>query len=110
MQKKQGMKKERNSEERGVILSQYDASGQSVREFCKERGLAEHLLRYWLKRRSGDSGADKTGSCGGFSELRVAQGSSASLVLPQGLRIGLEGLGPRELAALLLELDRQGHA
>jgi len=46
----------------------------------------------------------------GFSELKVVRPMGMSLELPGGLRVGLDGMAPQELAALLLELDRQCHA
>ena len=31
-------------------ISEHERSGMSVRRFCKERGIAEHLFFYWRKR------------------------------------------------------------
>jgi transposase-like protein len=31
-------------------IAEYECSGMSVRRFCKERGIAEHLFFYWRKR------------------------------------------------------------
>lgn len=108
--KKQGMKKHRKAEEMNGLLTAYDVSGQSVREFCVSQGIAEHLLRYWLKRRSLSVEQAEPTAGGGFTELQVSRGGCVGLVLPGGLRLGLDGLAPRELASLLLELDRQGRA
>ena len=92
------------------LVSAYNHSGQSVREFCREQGIAEHLLRYWLKRRSHTGGEMLQTQEAGFSELKVVRPMGMSLELPGGLRVGLDGMAPQELAALLLELDRQCHA
>ncbi len=32
------------------LIAEHERSGISVRRFCKERGIAEHLLFYWRKR------------------------------------------------------------
>ena len=32
------------------LIAAHERSGLSVRRFCKEQGLAEHLLFYWRKR------------------------------------------------------------
>jgi transposase-like protein len=32
------------------LIAEHDRSGISVRKFCKERGIGEHLLFYWRKR------------------------------------------------------------
>jgi transposase-like protein len=39
----------KNSEWRERIAEQ-EGSGMSVKGFCKERGIAEHLFYYWRKR------------------------------------------------------------
>lgn len=31
-------------------IAEHERSGMSVRKFCKERGIAEHLFFYWRKR------------------------------------------------------------
>ena len=67
--KKQGMKKHRKAEEMNGLLAAYDVSGQSVREFCVSQGIAEHLLRYWLKRRSLAAEQAEPAVGGGCTEL-----------------------------------------
>jgi transposase len=32
------------------LIAAHERSGLSVRRFCKEQGIAEHLLFYWRKR------------------------------------------------------------
>ena len=34
-------------------IAAHERSGMSVRRFCKERGIAEHLFFYWRKRLCG---------------------------------------------------------
>ena len=80
--KKQGMKKHRKAEEMNGLLTAYDVSGQSVREFCVSQGIAEHLLRYWLKRRSLSVEQAEPAAGGGFTELQVSRGGCVGLVLP----------------------------
>ena len=31
-------------------IAEHERSGMSVRKFCKERGIADHLFFYWRKR------------------------------------------------------------
>jgi transposase-like protein len=33
-----------------ALIAEHERSGMSVRRFCKERGIAEHLFFYWRKR------------------------------------------------------------
>ena len=79
--------------------------------YCSRVGIAEHLLRYWMKRREkGDVGFSAV-ETKGFSELKISKGAAGfSLVLPHGLRLGIEGRATQELASLVLELDRQQDA
>ncbi|MBV9443384.1 MAG: transposase [Acidobacteriaceae bacterium] len=42
---------ERSKHWRGVIGEQ-EASGKSVREFCREQGVAEHAFYWWRRRLS----------------------------------------------------------
>ena len=43
-----------NPEQWRERIAEHARSGMSVRRFCKERGIAEHLFFYWRKRlRSG---------------------------------------------------------
>ena len=105
------MKKQRTAEEMVGVLLDFDKSGQSVREYCEKAGIAEHLIRYWLKRREKRSEVLEALPVEGFSELKIsATGTGFSLVLPRGLRLGIESMPSKELASLLLELDRQSHA
>ncbi len=93
------------------VLRAYALSGQSIREFCAREGIAAHVLRYWVKR--GEKRAKDLApvSSRGFSELRIGKSVRGfPLVLPHGLRLGIEGMAPRELASLVLELDRQQDA
>ncbi len=93
------------------VLVRYDQSGQRVREFCEIHGISEHVLRYWLKLREKGSIDSRTEQPQGFSELKINKRSGGvELVLPRGIRLVLEGMEVSELAALVLELDRQQHA
>jgi hypothetical protein len=44
--RRKGWKKQRTEEEMGRVLSAFDGSGQSVREFCAASGMAERMLRH----------------------------------------------------------------
>lgn len=105
------MKKQRTSEEMEQVIREYTLSGESVRVFCSRVGIAEHLLRYWMKRLEKRSVDFVPVASRGFSELKISNGVQGfSLILPHGLRLGIEGMAAQELAGLLLELDRQQDA
>jgi transposase-like protein len=38
------------NDQRRERIAEHERSGMSVRKFCKERGIADHLFFYWRKR------------------------------------------------------------
>ena len=82
------MKKQRSAEEMAQVIREYIQSGESVREFCSRTGIAEHLLRYWMKRMERGVRDIPAQAVEGFSELKISKGATGfSLVLPHGLRL-----------------------
>ena len=73
-----------------AIMRDQQASGQTVREYCRERGVSEHRCYYWRKRlreaederRGGFVELVGAGACSPLLEFRV---SGASLLLYQPL-------------------------
>jgi len=63
----------------------------SPKQRSLRQGIAEHLLRYWLKRHSHTGGEMLQTQEAGFSELKVVRPMTMSLELPGELRIGLYG-------------------
>ena len=90
-------------------IARWRRGGESVRAFCRRRGLKEPSFYYWRRRIEADPVMDNAGSSGGgapdvhgpaFAELRVTDQPGASapvveLTLPTGeqLRIGDEVSG-----------------
>jgi transposase-like protein len=35
---------------RSELIGEQEASGQTIRAFCKERGVADHCFYFWRKR------------------------------------------------------------
>ena len=83
MRKKQDIKKQRRAEEMEQVIREYVQSGESVRVFCSRGGIAEHLLRYWMKRIERVAPDIQAQAIQGFSELKIKRGAAGfSLVLP----------------------------
>jgi len=40
------------------LVAQWRSSGQSVTEFCRERSVGPHVLRYWLSREAGGTSGE----------------------------------------------------
>ncbi len=102
----------RAPEQWAALVKEYEASGQSQRGFCAERGIGQSSLRYWRRRLQGKlpgSGA----TCGarlvpvGLYEDRPSHaGSGLTLVAGNGLRIELaSGFDATTLQRVLATLD-----
>ncbi|WP_420460380.1 IS66 family insertion sequence element accessory protein TnpA [Neolewinella sp.] len=91
------------------FLTQHAASSHTIAAFCADHGLKVATFYAW-KRKYGPPAAATVS--GGFYQLcpTAPTGAAWSLRLPSGLRLELSGLSPRELAHLLLELERGAHA
>ena len=105
------------------FLTQHVASGHPIATFCADHGLKVATFYAW-KKKYGPPAAAASAVGVGFCQLRPStlsplsplspppppQAGPWSLRLPSGLRLELSGLSPRELAHLLLELERGAHA
>jgi len=83
----------RTPEQWAALVKEWEASGQSQRAFCAERGIGQSTLRYWRRRLQGETPSDAEISGARLVPVRVrAQGPSQGgsdlrLVLGNGLRI-----------------------
>ena len=96
----------RRMEDMLKMLARYEASDQNVRMFCKTEGIKECVFYYWRRRRMETEQGSKK-EVAGFKQVRLSQNTRIDLVLGQGLKLGLEGIEMSQLAALVIELDRQ---
>ncbi len=94
------------------FLTQYAASSHTIAAFCADHGLKVATFYAWKRKYGPPAAATATTVSGGFCQLRPTAPAKAAwnLRLPSGLRLELSGLSPRELAHLLLELERGAHA
>lgn len=105
-----------SAEEQARWLARHEASGQSVRAFCAEHGLAPTTLTWWRRRRREQ--ARQSGRDGALIEVtRLAQPVSAVssksmttaavIGLPVGPRVEIAaGTDPAWVAALIRALAR----
>lgn len=102
----------RAPEQWAVLVKEYEASGQSQRGFCAERGIGQSSLRYWRRRLQENMPGSGT-TCGArlvpvsLCEERPAYaGSGLTLVARNGLRIEvLPGFDVTTLERVLATLD-----
>jgi len=105
-----------SAEERAQWLARHEASGQSVRAFCTEHGLAPTTLTWWRRRRREQ--ARQSGADGALIEVtRLTQPASAVswksmttaavIALPVGPRVEIAAdADPAWVAALIRALAR----
>lgn len=85
------------------FLAEQRVSGQTVAEFCAERGLKVPTFYSWRRKYS----QPEPESPSGFFQLAPQSVSGeCTLRLPGGLAIELSGLAASEIAILIFEIDR----
>jgi transposase-like protein len=98
----------RSAAERAQWVQQYEHSGQSLREFSLEHGLAQATLSHWRRQMRASGEQVKRGSS--FVEVRVAPTGASEGAVKIRLRGGVElevssGTDARWLASVLQALQ-----
>jgi transposase-like protein len=93
------------------LVKEHEASGQSQRAFCAERGIGQSTLRYWRRRLEEDARSGERGAGARLVAVRVREQapvegvSGVSLVAGNGVRIELApGFDTRTLERVLAAL------
>lgn len=85
------------------FLEQQAISGRTVSAFCADNGLKVPTFYSWKKKYSASDSVEPSGFC----ELTpVREASKRKLCLPSGLQLEITGLSTREIAELVVEIDR----
>lgn len=85
------------------FLEQQASSSQTVAVFCADNDLKVPTFYSWKKKYNKPDSVDSSGFC----ELRpVREVSNRKLHLPSGLQLEITGLSIREIAQLVMEIDR----
>jgi len=88
------------------LVEEFHQSGLSAKDFCAERGMKTHLLSYWRRRFQGRGQAQPPQD--GFTMLSLQREiGTYKLSFDSGLNMTVSGMSPRDMASLLLELNRQ---
>ena len=105
-------RRRRNRAEAGQLVAEYEASGLSQVEFCREQGLSLATLARYRKRQTqgspaaGNHWVEVKGSAG-RPALGGPAGSGLAVALPRGCRIEIgRGFDAHTLAQLLDALER----
>lgn len=83
-----------SAEDRGRWIEQYERSGQSVRDFCRDHALCQSSLSRWLRQRR--TGTDARRSEGSLVEVRVVPAPTAAAA---SVRVSLPGGVTMEVAS-----------
>ncbi|MCB9280943.1 MAG: hypothetical protein H6562_18790 [Lewinellaceae bacterium] len=85
------------------FLDRQATSGQTVAAFCADHGLKIPTFYSWKKKYNTPEPVGSSGFC----ELTpVREVSKRKLSLPSGLELEITGLSTREIAQLVVEIDR----
>ena len=83
------------------LIAEQDSSGQTIRAFCKERGIGEHSLYYWRKRLLQNEAVQ-------FALLKtVASATPLELILPNGEQLRIPNGVDAATLRLVLNAVRQ---
>ena len=105
-------RRRRNRAEAGQLVAEYEASGLSQVEFCREQGLSLATLARYRKRQTQGSPAAgnhwvEVKECAGRPMLKDGASSGLAVALPSGRRIEIgRGFDAHTLAQLLDVLER----
>lgn len=80
-----GRPERRTSEQWAERVRNYEASGQSQRAFCAERGIGQSSLRYWKRRLEQGSGIEDTRTSGSTRLVPVKLVEEAAGLADSGL-------------------------
>jgi transposase-like protein len=85
------------------FLERQATSGQTVAAFCADHGIKVPTFYFWKKKYNNPDPVAPSGFC----ELTpVREVSKRKLCLPSGLQLEITGLSTREIAQLVVEIDR----
>jgi transposase-like protein len=88
-----------------ALLKQYESSEQTVAQFCADHGVKVATFYYWRKKFQAETEVDPDPV--GFVAIRSqSRVGSYRLELSNGFCLHIDEGSPREVAALIQELDR----
>ena len=108
-----------SSEEIGLILSRYRASGLGLKQFARQQGIPPGRLHYWLYQKQPGPGAGRRAKLGPsaarplFQEIQLGTRSepvgrwAAEVSLPSGLAVRFDPVATAEwIGAVVQTLQR----
>jgi hypothetical protein len=94
--------------ERRRLIEDYEKSSLSIRDYCQSRNISTYLYYHWKRRfKIDDSPVETDFVALQFRQIiKLAQVSGLSITLPNGIKIGLDGMSMEDLSHLLVNMCR----
>jgi hypothetical protein len=102
------MRKVYTEKERRRLIEDYEKSSLSIKDYCQSRNISTYLYYHWKRQfKIEDSSVETDSVSPQFRQIiRPAQVSGLSITLPNGIRIGLDGMSMEDLSRLLISMGR----
>lgn len=90
------------------LIEDYEKSTLSIKDYCQSRNISTYLYYHWKRRfKIEDSPVETDFVAPQFRQIiKPAQVSRVSITLPNGIRIGLDGMSMEDLSRLLISMGR----
>jgi hypothetical protein len=94
--------------EKRRFIEDQEKSSLSIRDYCKSKNMSTYLYYHWKRRFKIENSPVETDSVSPqFRQIiKPAQVSGLSMTLPNGIRIGLDGMSMEDLSRLLISMGR----
>jgi hypothetical protein len=89
--------------EKRRFIKDQEKSSLSIKDYCQSRNISTYLYYHWKRRfKIEDSPVEMDSVSPQFRQIiKPAQVSGLSMTLPNGIRIGLDGMSMEDLSHLL---------
>ena len=94
--------------EKRRFIEDYEKSSLSIKDYCQSRNISTCLYYHWKKRFEQEvSIVEPDTLLPQFRQIiKPTQVSGLSMTLPNGIRIGLDGMSMEDLSSLLVNMGR----
>ena len=94
--------------QRRKFVADYENSSLSIKDYCQSRNISTYLYYHWKRRfKIEDSPVETDSMAPQFRQIiKPNQVSGLSMTLPNGIRIGLDGMSMEDLSSLLVNMGR----
>jgi hypothetical protein len=93
--------------ERRRFIEDYEKYSLYSKDYCQSRNISTYLYYHWKRQfKIEDSSVETDSVSPQFRQIiKPAQVSGLTMTLPNGIKIGLDGLSMEDLSRLLVNMD-----